>query len=124
MPPPETVAIAEEPLLQVPPGEASLKVVAAPWHTMAVPPIASGNGSIVTVAFTLQLPPSEYTTEAVPAAIPVTVPAKSPTETVVAALVHAPPVVALLKVVVAPKQTTGIPPMGPGAVLTNTLAVM
>jgi hypothetical protein len=48
------VAMAVAPLDQVPPGVASLRVVAAPTHTLSVPVITAGNELTVTVVVVLQ----------------------------------------------------------------------
>ena len=48
--PPETmVATPVLTLLHVPPLVPSLSIVVEPWHTLAVPVIAAGNGFTVTV---------------------------------------------------------------------------
>ena len=123
-PPPEIVALAGTLLLHVPAGDASLNSVVAPTHTVAVPVMPDGGAMTETVAVTLQLPPSEYVMDAVPGVTPVISPVNRPTLTVVAVLVHEPPMIASLNVVVAPTHTVSLPPIGPGAGLTSTLVVI
>ena len=60
----------------------------------------------------------------VPVATPVTIPLVEPmVATDGLLLVHVPPVVGSVRVVVAPTHTNGVPPIVPGAVLTVTTAV-
>ena len=54
-----TVAVDVAPLLQVPPGVISPKVVVAPTHMLVVPVIAAGDGLTVMGRVTVQPEPSE-----------------------------------------------------------------
>jgi hypothetical protein len=100
-----TVAMPVAPLLHVPPGVASARVVVAPTHMAGATGgvIAAGRALTVTGAVTKQVPIA-YDIVAVPAATPVTTP---PATLAVpeALLLHVPPPVAFVKVVVLPTHT-------------------
>ena len=132
--PEPTVATPVLPLLHTPPVVLSVNVVVWPWHTLMVPPIAvtTGTGLTVTVVLTelLQLPlVTLYVITAVAGLeLPVTTPDTVPPLTVampVLPLLHTPPVVASVNVVVAPWHTLAVPPIDgtAGNGLTVTIAV-
>src|SRR6185312_7445399 len=87
------VATAVLPLLQVPPGVASLRMTVPPAaHILTMPSTGDGAGLIVTVFVVLQPPLKVYVIVAVPASTPLTIPLLIPTVAVVVALlVHVPP---------------------------------
>jgi hypothetical protein len=95
-------------LLQIPPMEASDSVVVKPVHTVVEPVIVAGAALTVTILVSKQLP-SEYEITAVPTATPVTTPDEFIVATAVFALLHAPPPVAPVKVVVAVGQILVVP---------------
>ena len=114
------VATADVPVLQVPPGTASLSVMLLlPEHTLAKPDIAPGMPVTVTDIVAAARQPVEYVMSVVPPVpVPVTTPETEPTvATVVLLLVHVPPAVASLKVMLAPEHiaatagdmATGVP---------------
>src|ERR1017187_5057910 len=94
-----TLAIPDALLLHVPPAVISLKDVVKPAHTVSVPNMAVGNGLTVTTCVSAQLP-IVYEIVVVPADRPVTLPSASTVPTKVFTLVHIPPPVASVKVVV------------------------
>lgn len=104
-----TVAIAVLLLAHVPP-PASLRVVVLPAHTVATPVIAPGSGLTVTVVIRMQPVGNVYVIGALPADIPVTILLTDPIVAIpVAPLLHVPPRVALLSVVVLPSHTDVVP---------------
>jgi hypothetical protein len=112
IPEPEpTVATEVELLLQVPPDTASLNVVVDPVQTVSVPVIAAGNGVTVTMVVTA-LVPIAYEIVVVPADTAVTVPLAT-VATLVALLLHTPPEVTLLSVVVPPEHNVVVPVIKP-----------
>ena len=54
-----TLAVVAGALLQPPPPVPSVNVVAAPVHTVVIPPIAAGDTNTVTVLVTVQPVPRE-----------------------------------------------------------------
>jgi hypothetical protein len=118
------VATAGVALLHVPPAVASVRVVVDPMQTVSVPPIAAGKGLTVTVAVTRQPVGNVYDITDVPAVTPVTTPAPVIVATAGVALLHVPPAVASVKVVVDPTQTDNVPPIDAGNGLTVTVAVL
>lgn len=114
-----TVAIPGALLVHVPPVTPSLSVVARPMHTCVTPVIAVGTVFTVTVAVALQPAAIVYVIPAVPAVMPLTTPVVDPTlAMVVAPLVHVPPVVMLLSVVVCPAHKVILPVIAAGIALT------
>jgi hypothetical protein len=107
-------------LLQVPPGDVSLKLVVKPTHVFRFPVIAPGKALTVTVASAAQPVGNEYEIVAVPADMPVTTPVVPVVAIVVALLLHTPPPEGSLKVVVNPGQTVMTPFIGNGPRLTVT----
>ena len=110
-------------LLQVPPVAALDSVRVLPKHTDGPPVIAPGKALTVTTAVAAQ--PVEgivYEMVAVPAVLP---PIRPGASTVAAgsALVHTPPAVALLRVVLLPTHRPSGPVIAAGLVLTVTSAV-
>jgi len=102
-------------LPHVPPPEVFAKVVELPGQSTKVPVIAPGTGLTVTACVAKQLPGSVYVITGVPIALPVTIPVAEPTEPRLGLLlVHTPPPNALLRVVVAPRQTNVAPEMADG----------
>lgn len=101
-----TVAMPVAPLLHTPPMVGSVRLVEVPVHTIApAGEIADGVGKTETVAKTWQLP-TVYVIGAMPALTPVTVPEMEPiAATPVLPLVHVPPEVKLVRLVVEPAHT-------------------
>ena len=92
-----------------------------PTQTVFAPKIAVGNGFTVTTIVLIQPVLSVYVMVTVPPAapVPVTIPVDDPTEPIaVLLLLHEPPIVASVKVVVKPKHTLVIPDIGAGLGLT------
>src|SRR5258708_7354492 len=100
-------------LVHVPPGVASVSVVADPTHTFVTPPIPAGTGLTVRPEAFVQ--PEQ-------AFIPVTVPVPLTKARDGSLLVQVPPGVASLNAVVAPGHTVSVPDMGSGEALTVTNA--
>ena len=83
-----------------------------PAHNTEGPLTDAGCEKTVMVLVTEQAPPNKQVIVAVPAATPVTIPDEVPTVAIdVLLLVHIPPAVASLNVVVEPTQTLPLPPM-------------
>ena len=120
-----TVAVEVLLLLQEPPETDSIKVVVRPAHTVVVPVIAAGTAFTVIAVVRVQPEPIEYEIVAVPVPIPVTTPVPEPmVPTAVLLLVHVPPAVASLKVVVSPTHAVVVPVMaeiGPTVTVLVTL---
>lgn len=96
-----TVATAVLLLLQVPPEVACDKVEDDPMQVFVVPVIAEGAPFTVAIVVTLQPPGAVYVMFAVPTDTPVSMPVDAPIVAIaVAPLVHVPPLVALVSVVV------------------------
>jgi hypothetical protein len=110
-----TEAIPDMLLLHVPP-PASDKVVVRSEQTLSVPSMAVGNGLTVTTAVIIHPVGKVYVMVAVLATVTVpavTIPEADPTVAIpVALLLHVPPDVASLSVVVRPEQTESVPSMG------------
>jgi hypothetical protein len=87
-------------LAHVPPVGVLLSVDVLPTHTTGDPIINPGSGLIVTVVVVRQPVGRVYVMLAVPAAMPVTMPAASIVATAVLLLFHVPPVLVVLSVVV------------------------
>ena len=116
-----TVAIARAPDVHVPAALSLVNAVLEPAHTESVPDIASGIGLTVIVAEVMQPVPRVYMIVATPWVIPVTAPAVPvPTPTVTSVLLHEPPEVASVRMIVDATQTAEGPPMLPGFALTVT----
>jgi hypothetical protein len=94
----------------VPPLILLLNVVVKPTHTLLAPVMVVGNGTTVTVVNAMQPVANVYVIVAAPPARPVTT-APAPTLTALAELLHVPPDIALLKVVVVPAQIFLMPVM-------------
>ena len=123
-----TLAIPVALLLQVPPPAASVKVVVNPEQTTSVPSIAVVRGFTVTTAVMIQPVGNVYVIVAVLVAAttpPVTTPVKDPMLAVpVELLLHVPPAVASVNVVVSPEQTLRVPSIAVGNGLTVTIVVI
>lgn len=114
-----TVAMAAALLLHEPPGVASVRVVVAPAHRWVAPAIGATVGTALTVLgkVTYALHPAAlvtvYEIVAVPAAIPMISPMDVPeVATNGLLLLHTPPGVASVSVVVAPTHSPAAPLMG------------
>jgi hypothetical protein len=122
-----TVATVVLLLLHVPPAVASLNIVVSPKHTFVLPVIGAGNGFTVTVVVMKQ--PNVYVIVVVAAVVPPNEPpVKNPltgliVAMVVFALLHIPPALASLKVVVRPWHTIVLPVITAGSALTVTVVV-
>ena len=130
LPDASTVPTEEVTLLHAPPAAASVKAVLAPAQTMGVPVIVPAFGNALTVttwvaAAVPQLLVTVYDIVVLPEEMPLTLPAASTVPTEDVTLLHAPPAAALVKAVLAPAQTTGVPVMVPalGNVLTVTTRI-
>jgi len=118
------VAVVISLLLQLPPTVASVKVVFAPVQTVVEPDIAKGVGLTVISYVATQPLGSVYVIVGVPAATPVTVPVVEPTVArPVLLLVHSPPPVASVNVILLPMQTLVGPPIPAGVELNVTTCV-
>lgn len=125
LPVPDTVAIAGEELLHAPPAVVLLCSTQLLMHTDDGPVIAAGRASTVTIAVVKQPVPNEYEIVVLPADTPCTVPVvASILPTVGVLLLHVPPVVLLLSVVVAPWHTVNTPVIAAGTGFTVTTDVV
>jgi len=107
-------------LNQVPPGAAFIRVAVCPRHSSSVPEIVEGRGFIVTVAVVKQPAGSVYVIVAMPALIPVTTPVEPIVAIPVLLLLHVPPVLASVSVVVCPLHICCVPEIVDGEGLTVT----
>ena len=108
--PATTVASPELLLVHMPPLVPSVRGMVAPIQTEVVPVIAAGDALTVIGVIALHPPLMVYVILAVPAETPVTTPVPDITVAIaVLPLLHAPPDVVLLNVVVKPVQTVAIP---------------
>ena len=106
-----TIAIDGSPLLQLPDGVGSLKVVVRPEQTSVMPVIADGNGFTVATVVMWQVEGKAYVIIAVPEETPTSMPLDDVTvATAVLPLVHVPPP-ASLTLVNAPTHTGVFPAM-------------
>jgi hypothetical protein len=110
-------------LVHVPPATVLLSVTVLPVHTDDGPLIAAGAVFTVTVAVATQPVPSVYVMVTVPAVTPVTTP-EVLIDAFVLLLLHVPPVVVLVSVVVLPSQTVSVPVIVPGSALMVTVAAV
>jgi len=134
MPVEPIVATEPLPLLHTPPLVASLSVVVDPVQTLMVPVIADtvGNGLTVTDEVTVVTQPKPlvtvYDIVAVPADTPLTMPVKPIVATEPSPLLHTPPLVASLSVVVEPAHTLMVPviadTVGNGLTVTTEVTVV
>ena len=92
-----------------------------PGHTFIVPVIAGGGRFTVTVVPAVQPVPSEYTTGAVPALRPVTMPLMLPMLAALPLILHVPPPALLLRLVVLPMHTCSTPVINAGDEFTVTV---
>ncbi len=106
-----TVATSKSELVHTPPVTVLVRVVVAPTHTVGVPPIVGGIAFTVSVAILRQVVGSMY--EIVEPIV----------ATVILLLLHVPPPVALLRVVVAPKQILIEPVINAGVAFTVIIAL-
>jgi hypothetical protein len=120
-----TEPVAGALLLQEPPGVPLVSVIVEPWHTCDGPAMAAGTALTVTNVEVVQPVPIEYLTDTTPCAVPVTIPDKDPTKPKEEAgvMLQVPPPTRLLRGVVAPTHTCGVPPMADGPALTVTVVV-
>ena len=108
-------------LLHVPPKAGSLRVTVPPAQTVEFPTIGAKAGSTVTVIVVIHPVPIVYDIIGAPTATPVITPVVNPVVARPTLLLdHDPPVVALLKVVVEPAQTSVLPVID-GTAFTTTL---
>ena len=117
------VAIEVLPLVHAPPAEISVKAIEAPVHTTDGPVMLAGNE--LTVATTVAKQPAAvvYVIVTVPVVNPFTIPLAEPTLALNGMLlVHVPPVIASLRVVVAPRHTPGFPVIAGGKGFTVIIA--
>jgi len=98
-------------------------VVVSPAHTWPTPVIGSGAGFTVTAVTDAQPVTGVYNIVAIPAVPPVTTPAPLIVATEVGVLLHTPPVVASLSVIVVPLHNDVAPMMPAAPAFTVTVAV-
>jgi hypothetical protein len=113
-------------ILQVPPVEASVRVVHAPTHMLVVPPMAAGDGVTVTIVVDEQPPePNEFVTVIVPDVTPPRIPVVgSIVPTAKLLLLHDPPPDDDVNVIVCPTHTLDDPVIVPGPAFTVTTFVI
>lgn len=117
------VAIDGALLVHVPPPE-FVSVVVLPTHTRSVPPMADGADITVIVRVAAQPVGSVYVISAVPVATAVTRPVVDPiVATAVLLLVHVPPGIELVSVVVLPAHNELSPDIGASALTVTTCVV-
>ncbi len=117
-----TVATPGALLVHVPPGVASVNVIVEPTHTADGPAITAGNAFTVITLVVEQPPPNEYVIVTIPGFTPVTIPVKDPTVAIVSELLlHVPPLMISLSVIVDPTHTLDGPVIGAGEELTVTV---
>jgi hypothetical protein len=110
-------------LLHVPPDVLLLRLLEDPIHALADPVIEAVE-PIVTTIVARHPVDNVYVIVAVPVATPVTIPLVNPmVATDVALLLHVPPVVELVNVVVPPEHALAVPDMEAGNALTVTVLV-
>jgi len=120
-----TVATDVEPLVHVPPVVPSVKVMADPTQKANEVEMATGVVLTVIIVVTEQPVPSEYVINEVPENTPVTIPELAPiVATVVVPLVHVPPVVPSVSVIVEPAQNEDEVEIAVGKALTVTIVVV
>jgi hypothetical protein len=113
-----TEATVDEEVLHVPPVTELLKAVVAPGHMMSAPAMVPADAVELTVMVRVavavpQLPATVYDIVAVPVEPPVTTPDVLTEATDGAELLHTPPVIELLKAVVAPGHIMSVPVIVP-----------
>jgi hypothetical protein len=113
------------PLVQVPPIGEPVNVMEELSHTWVPPPMPVGNGLTNTTIVRLQpVPGFVYAIVDVPGSTPVTTPVTGFTEALPLLLLHRPPGVALLKVVVEPTHTLVPPVITAGSAFTVTVEIV
>jgi hypothetical protein len=123
-----TVAIPVALLLQVPPGADAVNVMGVEIH-ITEPPVIVGDGAAFTVTkavdvATPQPDATAYEMEAVPAVTPVTTPPLVIVAVPSASLVHVPPGIDALNVVVAAVHTTSDPVIVAGVPAAFTVTII
>ena len=119
------MAIAGILLLHVPPVAGSLNVIVCPAHTRLLPVIAGGGGLIVTPVVVMQPVPVVYVIATLPVLIPVIIPVALPAVAINGLLLlHIPPVVTSLSVVVAPTHIVVVPVIAAGSAYTVSVLVV
>ncbi len=94
--------------------------MAAPTQTADGPVTGAGRALTVTAAVRIQLVAAVYVINAVPGDMPVTMPVNDPIAAVAAPVLHVPPIVPLLRVVIEPAQTLARPVIAAGSGFTVT----
>ena len=116
--------IAGDPLIHVPPGDESDKIVVRPKQTLLMPLTATGSGFTVTPTVAIQPVGKVYVIIAVPASAPPTVPVPTPTTaTEISLLDQTPPAVISVSAIVNPAQTFVVPVMAAGSAYTVTIVL-
>ena len=100
-------------LLHEPPGVASVRFIVDPTHTEVDPVIGPGNGFTISVAVT-EHPTRVYVMVSSPAFMAVTKPVPGTIVALVLLLLHVPPVVPSLSVVVEPTHIDELPVIATG----------
>ena len=121
--PPTTVATVVPPLVHVPPVVPSVNVIVEPTQNDEDAGIVDGAALTVIIVVTVQPVPNEYVISDVPDNTPVTTPVPAIVATVVVPLVHVPPVVPSVKVIVVPAQNEDEAGIADGKPFTVTVAV-
>ena len=122
--PPTTVATVVPPLVQVPPVVPSVNVIVEPTQNDEDAGILDGAALTVIIVVTVQPVPNEYVISDVPDNTPVTTPVPAIVATVVVPLVHVPPVVPSVKVIVEPAQNEDEAGIADGSPFTVTVVVV
>lgn len=105
----------------MPPKELLLRVVVVPTHTKVVP-VIDGSAFTVTGAVTAQPAGVVYVTVTTPLPMPDIIPEELPAVAIAGLLlVHTPPVIGLLNVVVLPWHTVVVPFIAAGVVTLTTI---
>jgi hypothetical protein len=117
---PVIVAIVGGVMAQLPPVVALARMVVLCTHSPVLPVIGV-DGLMSRVRFTVQLPIA-YVMAAVPMLIPSTLPVVPSILILLLVVLHAPPLVPFVSMMVAPWHTEEGPPIAVGAVLTVTVS--
>lgn len=110
-----TLAVVGMLLFQTPPLVASVSVVVSPTHTLGVPVMAAGVSVTVTTWVVAHPVPSVYVINAVPVDTPLTTPVVPPIDIFELVLLHAPPGVASVSILINPVQIWRLPVITDGS---------
>ena len=121
--PPTAVATVVPPLVQVPPVVPSVNVIVEPTQNDEDAGMVDGAALTVIIVVAVQPVPNEYVISDVPDNRPVTTPVPAIVATVVVPLVHVPPVVPSVRVIVVTAQNEDEAGIADGSPFTVTVAV-